>query len=235
MLFGVAILLAASTASVDPGPEPSWQQATTLGNQALLSRLVDPESARVAWPYGFFGGSLKGLLTKRTAGWITCGLVNAKNQMGGYTGALPFLIVIKDGQVAELDIGSPDEIDAASATCPSLVKKGLIRPSGAPFEPAPIASSEQAQDLAAAAASLAAKGSIGISFIPSAAGIVLMAVAPGSPAASAGLRAGEVIQSANGINFRGMDQASATAALHSLPKTAELGLSDGSKVTLSRP
>jgi hypothetical protein len=236
VMIGIALAAAVAPAAIDPGPAPSWDEAVVIGNQAILSRLIDPDSARVAWPYTLFGGSLKGLFSKRQTGWITCGLVNARNRMGGYTGNAFFLIVIRDRQVISLEIGQPGEIDVASATCPDLIKKGTIRPSGALADPMPVAMStpSAAQAGAVAAASAAQQGGLGISFIPSDAGLVIVAVAPGSPAESAGLKASQVIQKVNGIDLRGMSQEAAQAVLKGLPNSAELELAAGAKVSILR-
>jgi hypothetical protein len=236
-MIGFVLAAAAAPAAIDPGPAPSWDEAVAIGNQAILSRLIDPDSARIAWPYTLFGGSLKGLFSKRQTGWITCGLVNARNRMGGYTGNAPFLIVIRDRQVISLEIGQVDEIDTASATCPDLIKKGLIHPSGAPAEPMPVATAAPSAVQAGVAGAVAAaeQGGLGISFITSDAGLVLVAVAPGSAAASAGLKPGQVIQSVNGIDLRGMAQPAALAVLKGLPKSAELELAGGAKARVSRP
>lgn len=62
-------------------------------------------------------------------------------------------------------------------------------------------------------------GDIGILAPVSAAGLFVLAVAPSSPAAVAGLKPGEFIESANGISFMGLPQNAATAILNGLPKT----------------
>lgn len=239
-MIAIMLALAAAPAVIDPGPQPSWDQALRLGNAAIVGRLIDPESARVAWPYGFFGGSLKGLFSKRQTGWITCGLINAKNRMGGYTGTAPFLIVIHDSQVVELDIGEAGEIDVASATCPDLIKKGLIRSSGAPAELGPLVSTTitpQAIEQASAtlAAGAAQQGGLGISFITTPAGLVLLAVAPGSPAAGAGLKPGQVLQSVNGVDLRSMPQVGAVAVLKGLPRQFTFTVAGAGDIKVTRP
>jgi hypothetical protein len=135
----IAFLIAASaSAAIDPGPRPSWDEAIRIGNRAILERMIDPGSTLIAWPFTFFGGELGGgLFGKAHQGWITCGIVNAKNRMGGYSGPVPFLIVIRDGQAISLDIGSPDGVDPATPSCKEMIAKGRIHASGAPAEPAP--------------------------------------------------------------------------------------------------
>lgn len=246
-LIGLGVATAARAAPPtleEIGPAPDWNQAVQLGNHAILARLIDPDSARIAWPNAFIGGSLKALFGKTRAGWYTCGLVNARNRMGGFTGATPFLILIHDGAVVSLDIGEVGGEDTATVTCNDLAKKGAFQPSGAGDNPVPVASAATPavpsaqmieQAAAAGAANAAKQGGIGVSFISTPAGLVLLAVAPGSPAAGAGLRTGQVIQSVNGIDLRGMPQAAAIAVVHGLPKQIRFEVVGSGTVALTRP
>ena len=101
--------------AADFGPAPTFQDAVRLGEAELRARLIDPDSAHVEWPYNFISGSLKSMFSKRRAGFFTCGRVNAKNRMGGYTGQSWFLIIENSGIVTELDIGGDDGIDLRHA------------------------------------------------------------------------------------------------------------------------
>ncbi|MDH5723695.1 MAG: hypothetical protein OEY94_10300 [Alphaproteobacteria bacterium] len=38
-------------------------------------------------------------------GWRVCGTVNSKNRFGGYTGSVPFVVLFKDGRIAQKTIG----------------------------------------------------------------------------------------------------------------------------------
>ena len=216
-LIPISILLGAATGQdkqLDPGPDPTWERAVPLAEAALRSNLIDPQSAQIEWPYNFVRGTLKPLIGRRRTGWYTCGWVNAKNRMGGYTGRVWFLVMINSGAVTEVDIGSVDGIDPASATCPDLVKKGML-----PAAPAPVPSPTTANAvpapvtreafLAAAdkgARDAAARGGIGITYQATPYGVFVAAVAPGSPAEKAGLKPGEVIESINGITTKSLDQ-----------------------------
>jgi hypothetical protein len=44
-------------------------------------------------------------LDKVTYGWAVCGTVNAKNRYGGYVGAQPFFVLIRDNQVVRREMG----------------------------------------------------------------------------------------------------------------------------------
>jgi hypothetical protein len=234
--FAIALAAATPPAPVDPGPAPSWDQAVAMGNQEILTSLIDPESARVSWPYRFFGGFVKPMFAKRQVGWITCGMVNAKNRMGGYVGAKPFLIVIRDGKVASLDMDF-----AAEVSCQDFAKRGFLTASGAPTEPAAVdaANTVTPQAIEQASATIAEtalkQGGIGISYVPSPAGIVLLAVAPGSPASAAGLHAGQVIERANGVDLRGMQQVAVIAVLKGLPKILRFAVVGAGEVVVNRP
>jgi hypothetical protein len=73
-----------------------------LGEAALRNQLRDPESAEFSWPYAFHYGTFR--LGRLSAdGWITCGLTNAKNGFGGYTGREATLVLVRaDGTVVAL-------------------------------------------------------------------------------------------------------------------------------------
>lgn len=77
-------------------------------------------------------------------------------------------------------------------------------------------------------------GDIGILAPVSAAGLFILAVAPSSPAAVAGLKPGEFIESANGISFMGLPQNAATAILKGLPKTFSFKVTGVGDVVIKR-
>ncbi len=103
--------------------EPDWGRFRQAAEGALLGRLVDPESAKIEWPYGFLYGSWKPGFAKRLDGYWTCGTVNARNRMGGYTGSTFFVAVLdRDGAVQYVDMGSGKEFDFLSTQCKNSVK-----------------------------------------------------------------------------------------------------------------
>jgi hypothetical protein len=80
-----------------PDTEPNWGHVRTQVEEAILKQLVDPESARIEWPYGFKWGGYKVIFSKRVFGWTSCVMVNGRNRMGGYTGSKPAVVVYLDG------------------------------------------------------------------------------------------------------------------------------------------
>lgn len=84
LLFCAAIPSAAEAAE-----QESFPSAEAAARAAVVEDLIDPESARITIerlvdPDPKAGGSC-----------ITaCGTVNAKNRMGGYTGAVPFRAMV---------------------------------------------------------------------------------------------------------------------------------------------
>lgn len=236
-----AMLLVAAdkTPAPDPGPDPTWERAVPLAEAAIKDNLIDPSSAQIEWPYNFSSGTLKGLLSKKRAGWITCGWVNAKNRMGGYTGKVWFLVMINNGVVTEISIGTPDGIDVASATCPSLLKQGFLKPAPGPVPMAGATPAPSPEAFAAAAdasaRAAAARGGIGISFLPTPYGAMISAVAPGSPAETAQLKAGEVIESINGISIKGFDSATIVKMLSGSSGDVVFGVVGVGPVTVKRP
>lgn len=226
------VLAAPAPSTADVGPVPVFQDAVRIGEGELRQRLIDPDSAKIEWPYNFISGSLKSMFSKRRAGFFTCGRVNAKNRMGGYTGQSWFLIIENSGVVTELDIGDADGIDAATVSCDDFVKHGTL-----PAAPAVASDPSQAlQSVAdASAAAAAAGGGLGVAFLPASAGVVIMAVGKGTLAERSGFKAGQVVQSVNGIDLRGMPAPAVTAVIRALPKASTFALAGGGAVIVNRP
>lgn len=97
--------------------EPAWPAFQALAEEAIRSKLSDPQSAQFQWPYNFRLGPV---------GYWTCGLVNAKNMMGGYVGATFFSVVVKDGRVVNSQIA--DGRDHIAFGCERDVRKGRFTP-----------------------------------------------------------------------------------------------------------
>lgn len=201
LILAIFLVAAKPPEIVDPGPQPTFTEGVALAESATKARLIDPDSAKFEWPYAFTGGTLKALFSKRNSGWITCGLVNSRNHMGGYAGQSFIEVVINNGAINMLDIGTGEEIDIVRLSCQKLVSQGFLKP--APLVAAPSAAGYLAK-ATADAATYAARGGLGVTIMPSPVGAVLLAVAPGSPAEKAGLKPGETIEAVNGISLAGM-------------------------------
>ena len=74
-------------------PRPDWEVAAEAAMSAMRASFFDPDSITIEWVSGFAWGYYKPLIGKRVFGWLTCGNVNARNRMGGYTGAQGFVVV----------------------------------------------------------------------------------------------------------------------------------------------
>ena len=112
--------------------EPNMAQFRRVAEQAVRSRLIDPESARIEWPYNFLNGSWKPAFQKAIEGYWTCGLVNAKNRMGGYTGSTSFVVVVNHSAVVQyVELGTGRDFDLLSSQCANSVK--LLPPAPAEF------------------------------------------------------------------------------------------------------
>jgi hypothetical protein len=102
---------------------PDWTLFRRNAESALRARLIDPESARIDWTHGFLLGSWKPFMSKRIDGYWTCGLVNARNRMGGYTGSTAFVVVLDpNGYVQYADIGESKDFDVLTASCNNSAK-----------------------------------------------------------------------------------------------------------------
>lgn len=98
--------------------EPDMSQFRRAAEKAVVSRLIDPESARIEFPYGFMNGTWKPVFQKKIEGYWTCGRVNAKNRMGGYTGSTSFVVVLNpSGGVQYVELGTGKDFDILSAQC----------------------------------------------------------------------------------------------------------------------
>ncbi len=102
---------------------PDWALFRRNAEAAVRNRLIDPESARIDFPYGFLLGYWKPAFSKRYEGYWTCGSVNARNRMGDYTGSTAFVVVLDStGIVQFTDVGSSKDLDLVSASCGNSVK-----------------------------------------------------------------------------------------------------------------
>lgn len=207
----------------DYGAQPTWDDFKAIGERALRASLVDPDSARIEWPYIAVQGSLKPFLSRTAHGYWTCGLINARNRMGGYTGAMFFLIMQKNGAVTSLDIGQVGGSDTATITCSDALKKGNLRPAPAPA-PVPPASVNPA-----AAPKVTAQAGVDLTMVPQ--GAYIAAVRAGSIAERSGLKVGQVIAAVNGIPVAGMAQATVIAMLDAA-RSAKLTIAGQGEVIL---
>lgn len=158
-LLGLSIAgsaLAKEAPPPEPSIAPSWSQVRADVETAIRQRLVDPDSARISWPYGFKWGSYKPMFQRRIHGWATCVMVNGRNRMGGYTGSKPATVIYLDG-VRYLEI-MDDQFGLDSESC---AKAGFPAPPNAltvsASAPAPVSS---VADEIAKLASLRDKGII---------------------------------------------------------------------------
>lgn len=103
--------------------EPDWGAFRRNAEVALRQRLIDPDSARFEWPNGFTLGSWTPFLGAAIDGYWTCGLINARNRMGGYTGSTAFVAVLDpNGQVRHVDLGQSREYDVLTTQCNNSVR-----------------------------------------------------------------------------------------------------------------
>lgn len=242
MISALIILTAAPTnAPGTYGAPPAWEDAVRLGNIAVQNTLIDPDSARIEWPYTLIGGTLTFPRKSPQSGWYTCGFVNAKNRFGGYVGREFFLILFQGGRPTAVEVGGRGGSGIAEATCADLAKKGWLRPSGleslgamnpSAIPPTPHATEQAFQGLADAGAQQ--QGGMGVALLTTPAGAVIMAVAAGSPAEKAGLKVGQIIESLGGVDLKGMPMSALTAIMKNQPQRIELKIAGVGKVMVTR-
>lgn len=85
--------------------------------------MIDPESARIEWPNGFLVGSWTPPFSASIEGYWTCGRINARNRMGGYTGSTSFVAVLSpEGQIRYVALGEARDFDFISMQCANSVR-----------------------------------------------------------------------------------------------------------------
>jgi hypothetical protein len=221
--------LTSAAAAADYGPEPRWDSARGVTEAALRAKMIDPASTRISWPYTFVQGYSNRLFGQTTYGWWTCGRINSKSAAGEYVGETWFVVMMRNGAILSLDRGNSLEITYASALCNEAVKTGKLRPApsiavSGPAVPVPVST----------AVAPPASGSIGIGFVPTSSGAVIQLVVPGSPAARAGLRVGQVIEAVNGVPLKGLAAAEMINAVRAETPAIFYSIVDGGDVKVLR-
>jgi hypothetical protein len=92
--------------------------------------LADPYSAHIEWGYTFVPFDEKVPFFKRTTGYATCVVVNAKNAYGGYVGEQVFRILIRNGVV--IDYAPAGASKLFGDPCKELVLKNGMAPIAKP-------------------------------------------------------------------------------------------------------
>ena len=105
LLVMAAPLAAKSETPDEPASHPEFIGAARLGAQLIVRPFFDPGSAQFRWTSGFHWGYTKPLIGKKVWGWLACGMVNAKNRLGGYVGEAPFVVVAREGGQIEAGMG----------------------------------------------------------------------------------------------------------------------------------
>lgn len=185
------------------GPAPEWSAYKQIAESTIAARMTDPESARIHWSGGFYQGTFKPFLEPRVTGYVACGLVNAKNRLGGYNGYSAFVVVIDYGRVLYADIDSGPQVGMIGEACIKAQQQGLLPP--VPANDAAAGVPERSPRATMADATLTTQTGLTLRAMPE--GAYVTAVAPGSAGATAGLKPGMVIASVNAVPLASMGEA----------------------------
>lgn len=104
-----------------------WRDRRQLVETAIRAVLVDPASAEFEWPYGFAEGRWGNAFSKKIEGYLICGLVNARNRMGGYSGKSMFYAVVNYHNVVH-DITMDDAKGGLASFSCNRLKSNLPEP-----------------------------------------------------------------------------------------------------------
>lgn len=135
--------------------QPDIAVLRRAAEQGVKRRLIDPQSAIIEMPYDFMYGSWTPAFSGvRFEGFMTCGSVNAKNRMGGYTGSTSFVAVVDENgteKYTDMDSGTSQYFRPVDAGCAQLVKKlkvaSSVIESGVTGTVAPAAPPSMAEEL----------------------------------------------------------------------------------------
>lgn len=203
------------------GPEPTWEAFRELAEIRIRNSLIDPDSAKISWTHGFRKGFYKPFLEPKVFGYATCGYVNARNRMGGYTGTAMFVVVIDHERVLYSEIGKPDG-DFLTDGCLKGMREGLLpRLAGGPV------SSDQP--------TTASSGGFDFTTTVLPDGAYVNTVAAGGAAERAGLKPGMVITDLNGVSLKGMDATTTNRLLQAVSGEAALTIIGIGSINLRKP
>lgn len=176
------------------GPIQTYNSLRALGEAGLRAQLKDPDSAQIAWPFGFVDGTWKPAFGKTQVGRWTCGTINAKNSFGGYVGPVAFVVLVRSDNTVFVDSDSV-RMPIVGKQCARAQKQGLFA-AAPPVIPANTP-----------------MFGVGYTAVPE--GASVSALADGFPAALAGLKQGMVVEKVNGISLRGFTQESLNSIMTS--------------------
>lgn len=112
--------------------QPDYRLLRSASERGVLGRLIDPNSAIIELPYDYIYGTwTSGFGRSSVEGFITCGTVNARNRMGGYTGSSYFVSVVNETGIAlltDLDSSSSTYLRPVDQGCSNLIPKLSLNP-----------------------------------------------------------------------------------------------------------
>ena len=161
--------------------------------------------------------------------WVVCGTVNGKNSFGGYVGAQPFYVAVRNGRIINSDFSSPDTYNfhakIIEGRCeqhyakalPVSPETGMMRDSSTPPSAAKIAATSpsaasQSNDLAG----------IGITVAQEQGGVRVMDVA--QRAAGSSLQIGDILLAIDGKRVQTVPEIASVLATKKLGDTVTLTL-----------
>jgi hypothetical protein len=113
------VLATAAELQAPPVGSPAMEAIIPQAEQIIRRHLKDPDSARFEWPYQF-------TQSPKIGAWWTCARYNARNSFGGYGEPSWFNVVVKDGQITQLN--TDEEAPWMRGSCLRAIKKGELKP-----------------------------------------------------------------------------------------------------------
>lgn len=186
------------------GPAPGWERYRQVAEASVTATLFDPQSAQIHWAGLYHKGFFKPFLQPRVEGYVACGVITARNRLGGYVGAHTFVVVIDYDRVLYSEIDSSTS-GGVTSQCVQAKQDGLFAALPASAQAASTPASAGTAGAVAPAAVVTTATGVTLRAMPE--GAYITAVASGSQAGAAGLKPGMVIGSVNAIPLAGMGDA----------------------------
>jgi hypothetical protein len=123
MFTGCASVSRQEAQNASYGARPTAEQYTAAVKATIRGRLNEPDSAEFYFPHAAFKGWYRPQAGDTHFGYWTCGMVNAKNSSGAFTGYDYFVVVYNNGQVTYSNVvSSADDPDFTRAHCQESIE-----------------------------------------------------------------------------------------------------------------
>ena len=119
MIILLVAALVGGNSPPDPGElvDPGLSYLTETIQPLIVEDLVDPDSAKFYWPYKFYNAGDR---------MVTCGYVNSRNRMGGYSGKTAIIVAYRRSGKPYFNVAEGNGSDPVAGMCRQSIAKGQL-------------------------------------------------------------------------------------------------------------